>query len=289
MTSAGNKKTEAKGFEEALNQHGFPFHQAVLRRFHDLFNEKQVRWGFHVSEFPVQVNGEGTRIDFVLRHTDKPSIFVVAECKRVNPALARWCFATAPYVRRAAYGEVPVELIVEKGEFDAEGKLHTWGQGVGVVERLYHVGLPVKLPGQTGDASGKPDRDAIESSASQVCRGLSGMVNCIAENPQILRGAKDVWLLPVIFTTAEVCASTVDLGAADLASGTITIPENSITPVPYLCYQYNLSPGIKHPHWTSSAAPDLADLLVLGFMRTIPIVNASGIEQFIGFLNRVFV
>jgi hypothetical protein len=114
------------------------------------------------------------------------------------------------------------------------------------------------------------------------------MVNCIAQNPQILQGKRGAMLLPVIFTTAELWVSNVDLGEADLRTGAISLPNDSMSQVDYLCYQYNLSPGIKHAHWNSSTAPDLADLLVLGFMRTVPIVNASRIERFVKFLDRLF-
>jgi hypothetical protein len=76
---------------------------------------------------PVSVGGKDTHVDFVLRTHEA---FLVAECKRANPALANWCFARAPYIaRRERASEVRLEQL-------------RWNSTVGRA-----VARPMELPG----------------------------------------------------------------------------------------------------------------------------------------------
>lgn len=99
--------SEAKvreGLRKVLNRHGYGFHYAVLRNAYELHANGKSRWFFEAAEFPVSVGGFDTRIDFILRSQDPSDIywdcFLIAECKRVDPALSNWCFVRTPYVRR---------------------------------------------------------------------------------------------------------------------------------------------------------------------------------------------
>lgn len=83
--------------QKKLNFHGYGFQYAVLRFSEELFRQKISSWIFRWSEFPVQVNNVDTRIDFILENTQN-GIFIVAECKRVNPAYSNWCFVKTPYI-----------------------------------------------------------------------------------------------------------------------------------------------------------------------------------------------
>ena len=88
-------KQITKSFEKVLNRHGYGFQYRVLKEAERLANEGKSRWGYSTFEFPVDVQGAGTRVDFILKNYVK-YIYMIAECKRANPALSNWCFAKAP-------------------------------------------------------------------------------------------------------------------------------------------------------------------------------------------------
>src|SRR6266567_1778716 len=94
-----SEQERRKRFAAAINRHGYAFQNAVLKRCHDLFDSGKSRWVFEAAEFPAEVNGNGTRIDFIL-WTHQTPYWLIAECKRVNPSLGDWIFARTQYVRR---------------------------------------------------------------------------------------------------------------------------------------------------------------------------------------------
>lgn len=95
-------------FQRALNRHGYGFQFSVLKIAEQLAKkvdeDERSKWNFLFSEVPVQVQGFGTRIDFVLsKSRSSPSsrlFYLVCECKRANPALSNWCFIRAPRTHR---------------------------------------------------------------------------------------------------------------------------------------------------------------------------------------------
>ena len=167
-------------FEAALNRHGHPFQYAVIRRAHQLKDEGRSPWVFEASEFPVEVQGYHTRIDFVLSRWGEavrgPFQFLVAECKRANPSLHHWLFARAPYVRR---GIASRDILVERIRREATDLTASMGRLDGS-ENIYHVGVEVKGAAK-GDASGT-GRGAIEGAATQVTRGVNGPIECFSRN-----------------------------------------------------------------------------------------------------------
>lgn len=267
-----------KGLEGILNRHGYGFHYSVLRLAHELSNQNRSDWHFKVAEFPVQVpDGPGTRIDFVLRQGSR-AIYLIAECKRANPALSNWCFVRAPYVRRNAGGRG--RLFVERVDLNGEQRICAsapWTQDLG--DATYHIAVEVKSS-QKGDPCGS-GRGAIEAAATQVCRGLNGMVQCVAANRQLLEDSTPAYFLPVIFTTAKIWTSDVDLGAADIRNGAINLEDTDFRQVDWVYYQYHLSPGIKHSHSPAQRPKTIEDLLDSEYIRTIAVVSASGIRNFL--------
>jgi len=163
------------GLRKVLNTHGYGFHYAVLRNAYNLHASGKSRWVFEAAEFPVTVGGFDTRIDFILRTRDQSDIywdcFLVAECKRVNPAFSNWCFVRTPYVRRNHKDSVVMERLIlsESGPPVASGKPLFLD-----LENTYHLGLEVSS-GQKGDSWGK-GRGLIEETATQVCKCLNGIV-----------------------------------------------------------------------------------------------------------------
>lgn len=96
-----------QSFAKVLNRHGYGFQFSVLKKADELARQRKSAWDFEVCEFPVE-GGPGTRIDFVLsrpprRGDGSKYYFLIAECKRANPALSNWCFARAPFTRHNAF------------------------------------------------------------------------------------------------------------------------------------------------------------------------------------------
>lgn len=271
-------------FETALNRHGHPFQYAVIRRAHHLRNERQSPWVFEASEFPVEVQGYHTRIDFVLscwsEATGGPSLFLVAECKRANPSLHDWLFARAPYVRRNSTSR---DILVERIRRDGGGLSASLGRLAGS-ENIYHVAVEVKGASK-GDASGI-GRGAIEEAATQVTRGLNGLIECFSRNCCYVPENFPVSFIPVIFTTAKIWVTEVDI-AADVSTGEVRLDSSDVIEKPWLWLQYRVSPGLRHsvdrqvPNEEPFARAGLCDLLELEYARTIAVVSPKGVDAFL--------
>ncbi len=81
-------------FQKALNQHGYGFQFSVLKIAENLAKrvdaDERSRWNFLFSEVPVEVQGSGTRIDFILSRSGSTS-------SPFNPSVERtqWLFGGA--------------------------------------------------------------------------------------------------------------------------------------------------------------------------------------------------
>ena len=163
-----------EGLHRVLNTHGYGFHYAVLKNANKLYANGKSPWFFEAAEFPVSVGGFDTRIDFILRDQDPDGIywecFLIAECKRVNPALSNWCFVHAPCVRRNPSERV----ILEKLTFSDPNFLATGEPVFPSIENTFHIGLEVNSC-RKGDSSGE-GRGQIKEAATQVCKHLNGIV-----------------------------------------------------------------------------------------------------------------
>ena len=267
------------GFHGVLNRHGYGFHYSVLRRADALYGERRSKWGFEVAEFPVEVRGQGTRIDFILKHRERPH-YLVAECKRANPALADWCFVRAPYVRSNRTDE---RILAEHITRERDGSLRSGAKPIGYSADAYQIALEVRTDAR-GDSGGS-GRGAIEEAATQISRGMNGLVEFFVRNRTVLKGIDEAVISPVIFTTANLWASGVDLSQADLPSGNVDPKAAGLIPKPYVMYQYHLSPGIKH-EWPRFPLPrELGDILDTEYVRTVHIVSTSGIDSFLSFMS----
>lgn len=66
MPDEEDVKRIKNGLGKVLNSHGYGFHYATLKRAIDAYNKRGKGWFFNVAEYPVEVQGYGTRIDFIL-------------------------------------------------------------------------------------------------------------------------------------------------------------------------------------------------------------------------------
>lgn len=147
-----------------------------------------------------------TRIDMILKYQGA-NLYMVGECKRVNPALGNWCFSSGSQQRLSPReNDFYVEVLEEKN-----GGFFTTLQQV-YRKKVFHVGIEVKTD-QSGD-SGKSGRGGIEEACTQVLRGMNGLVKVFIEHPEIWRRRKGrVGFVPVIFTTAKLYASSTSTSA----------------------------------------------------------------------------
>ena len=263
------------GLEKVLDRHGYGFHYSVLRKCQALYDEGRSEWGFEAAEFPVEVRGAATRVDFILKSRSGPW-YMLAECKRVNPALSNWCFVTAPYYRR---NQKDRELVAERAHCTLGGEIQTSVVTTFGYQGLYHIGLEVRS-GEKGDCGGK-GRGAIEEASTQVGRGLNGFLSFLAAHPQPLQIDVPATFLPVIFTTARLFVSEVDLSAAELDTGKLPAAAVQLEEKDWIWLQYHLSPGLKHRLFTGPATDQLAALLTQEYVRTIAVVSSQGIASFL--------
>lgn len=293
-----------KWFETSLNEHGYSFQQSVLKKILNLRAEGKSGWFFQVSELPVEVRGKGTRIDFILQRDkikegacmlkDDQTTLMLTECKRANPAYSNWCFAKSPYLFRGQSDQL-IGLVFEEINRYSEVTKNQDGEPVEMcnkvtcshrmllraLQNVYHIAVEVKNNAKGNCVSSDPGKDAVEKAASQLCQGLNGMVNFLVHHERLWEKNPPVTLLPVIFTTANLWASDADLSEADLETGDLNFTDHGFTQVPWLFFQYHLSPGIKHA--VPSLPPQrssLSNILQAEYIRTIPIVSSTGVEDF---------
>jgi hypothetical protein len=216
-----------------LNSHGFAFQQAVLRACIQL--GETTGWKFVQSEFPFELHGREGHIDFLLANPDTNSL-LVAECKRADPARANWCFARTTYTasrssptrtQRPVFSIVnvinPPTRLVETPSVWTRGEVH-------------HLLFELRT-GATG--SGKGQERAAEAAVTQAFRGASGLIQYLDAAKETLPINTQRPILPVVFTTASLYATDVELADADLGTGDLA--EVPVEPVPWAWYQVNLS------------------------------------------------
>lgn len=283
MSEEGNQQnTQLKNkFNNKLNYHGYGLQYAVLKAAEEARGSHNSCWVFEAAEFPVEVRNKHTRIDFVLR-TNNKRYYLVAECKRVNPAFGNWCFVSAPMVRRHSFVEQYHIEFLKKYRQDESLEVTVRSEAISK-DNSFHIGIPVKNDNAKGNPNGKSDEDAIEKAATQVSLGVNGLIQKTHEI-----GGKSLFtkgFLPVIFTTAKLWACDCDLSVSNLNDGKIDLKESGFQEKPWVFYQYHLTPGIKHPIKSRQSSAELSSVLWFDYIRTIPIVNAKYTNEFLGFLR----
>jgi hypothetical protein len=270
-------------FNKQLDRHGFSFQQAVISKAIELSNTSKSMFRFVASEFPVAVRGAGTRIDAMFERITRMEqpLFLLAECKRANPALSNWCFVRAPFIhskRMYSYGDSDPILFESVEKAGSPRLTQAWASPNYRVRHSYNIGIEVRSQA-VGDKQGDGGQ-AIEKAASQSMRGLNGYVETLASNDELLKQNSGVTLMPVIFTTANLFATDADISKADLDTGKIEIERQGFTRAPWLSYQYHQTPDLKHEVSPSTKSSDLGALMDMEFIRTIIIVSTSGIEDY---------
>lgn len=307
MNETDNTKNDLRDrLGRNLNEHGYSFHQSLLKAIKNL-DPKILGWKFEVSEFPVEVRGKGTRIDFILKRfqtersgnwlNDNQTTLLVAECKRANPAFSNWCFVKIPFLFNRSDDAMIFEEVHPVSRSTREsGGYHVPNLGMSKAQSKhrklylslskYHIGIEVKKISEKGNsATSDPGKGAIEQAATQICLGLNGLVNHLAIHDDIWNKNPPVSIIPAIFTTANLWVSDADLSEADINTGNIDISNYAFKEVPWLFYQYILSPGIRHNLRSLRAKNTFSDFLEADYVRTVLIVNSAGLAKSIQLLS----
>jgi hypothetical protein len=286
-----SEKTEAaeiqKSFQRELNLHGYGFQFSVLQRAQNEAEFGQSRWRFSVAEFPVQVQGAGTRIDFVLFRQPAPwsRTVMIAECKRATRKFSNWCFIRTRYTHKGQRGRGS-PLILETAILSQSDDLRVYANTDSYSTDVYHVAMPITSRAKGDDKPVGQYRSQIEEAATQVLRGVNGYVEFLSANPQLMSdptGQQDaiVRFLPVVFTTASLWVSDSDLATAELSNGEIDLSKGKFDRVPWLWFQYNVSPGLKHSRQPLEKKEKVEDLMQEEYIRSIAVVNPVGISDFL--------
>ena len=267
------KESVGRWFKDALNTHGHVFQNALVKAIAGI--RSQAGWTPWIPEFPVEVQGTHTRIDFVLINK-RSDMYLVCECKRSNPALSNWCFAKSSFKpNNSLFNRSYMETL----QYIGEGQIRAHVKELLPSDRIYQVAVEVKSA-QKGDAS-SPGRGQIEEAATQVCRQLNGLMECFHKRKKIMDGRAHVSFLPVLFTTAKLWTTDLDLSTADLESGELELDTIPVKDVSWLWYQYHQSPGLKHSVPAANISTQLMDILFYEFVKPIAVVTPAGLEEFL--------
>jgi len=201
---------------------------------------------------------------------------MLVECKRVNPALSNWCFIKAPFPpKNFRLANLMYETLLRS----KSGYTSTTVEQISGAREVFHIGLEVKSD-QKGDPIGGK-REAIEDAATQVLRGQNGFIEFVSQRPEILPDRSKISFLPVIFTTAQLYFSRVNLSSSSLENGKVDLSEHSLEKIDWLLYDYNQSPGLKHPVSPDERDSKLTNILYNEYTRSIAVVSVDGISDFL--------
>jgi hypothetical protein len=278
---AGNSEQISAELRKVLNTHGHGFHYAVVRRGEELFSSKQSSLVFECVEFPVVAGGQTTHIDFILSSRNSGNTFVVAECKRADPAKALWCFARFPYTRFnvSSTAEITFEnLVCAEGDTVTHRPHFAYPK-----EGSYHLAFELKTKSK-GDGQFESGA-AVNNAVTQVLRGTSGLINHIADAfLRRERRANSIAFVPAIFTTAEIWITDADLSVADLKSGELPLDAVGAKKVNWIWFTHHRSPSLMPDiqfQRVGTSYNALSSDLRQQFARTVAIVSPDGIDDFL--------
>jgi hypothetical protein len=268
-------KARAAAFRSVLNSHGHAFHQAVLRYIHRLrLPEYGSRLRFEVSECPVELHGKPIRIDFVLKFGEH---YLVGECKRANPAIASWCFAKTPYVRRNQGRICPVfSAPVRSG---VTGIVDDMPHRITTEVDIYQIAAELRTSDKGEEGAG--GRGAIDHAVTQVFRSAGGWIELLKSDETRRLSAEPQVIIPVIFTTAKLFVTDADLGEADLQTG--NLGDIDLIPKPWIWFQValtrDLRPELRPNPIRDDGSPSA--MLLTRLARAVAIVSVGGIRPFL--------
>ncbi len=273
------KDSLLKLFHQSINQHGYSFQYSIIQKIIDLSKNNAFPWYVEVSEFPVNVNDNDLHIDFILKHHEE-QIYIIAECKRANPALSDWCYARSPFVHKRQRRKF--NIILEKIYRNWQSHLFSEPFFIDKTNDAFHIMFEIKT-NKKGDKY-SDGRGVYNSAVTQALRGVNGFANFLVEKKLV---EKEKWaiIIPVIFTTANLFISDVDLSSADISNGNIDYSMINLEIKNWLWFQYHQSINLKHSITINKDYKELFDILDNEYSRSIATVNSNSIEDFLIYLD----
>lgn len=271
-----NENEIAAAFRRRLNSHGHAFQQAVLRHIQHLPPSPHgPPLRFQVAEFPVELHGDPMHVDFVLEFGDH---YLIGECKRADPALATWCFAVTPYVRRESRAPYPV-FSAPAVNPNAPAIVDDMPHRMNTPDLVYQLAAELRT-GDKGDGH-TAGRAAIDQAVTQVSRAAGGWIELLVAEKQRLLTQQPKLIVPAVFTTAKLFVTDADLSKADLHTGNLSAL--TVTPKTWVWFQVHLSrqlrPTLRITPLRDDPSP--SGLLLHRHSRTVAIVNVDGIQHFL--------
>ena len=278
-------ETGNDALRRVLNSEGYGFQSAILKK---CINE--TNWHDGVDEFPVELHDSAVHVDFILGyHTD----LLVAECKRVDGWT--WAFARGNSATSGSWGARPVvDYLAKVTAVDSplRGQIQQQPRSLAALGGSpYNVSVEMKARHKTvGDQPAKARPRSLDSAVTQVLRARGGLLSLIAKRNAAdhIAGA----VVPVIFTTATLLVTEVDLSDADLADGRLASVEAKA--VDALWFNYRL-PKLLRPEipialgqnqgYYSSNIARLQRSIDREMSRSIGIVRPEGVTAFLNSLG----
>jgi len=267
---------ELQNFATAIAEHGYAFQHRAIAEAQAVSSQSGGPWKVEVPEFPVETD-RNTRIDLILCDG---AYHLIVECKRVNPAYGEWLFLRAP--SRQARDDHPYLIIesIQRSDASSNCMAQTYRARASLDDQPYQVGIIVTID-RKGNVI-KQEKDALEQSMRQVARGASGFVNYRIRHPASMYPTRKDYVIPAVFTTAELVVSEIDLATqASLTDGTVAPDTLKPSSVPWVFFEYHTEPGLRHDNARQQYADDLERILERQYVRTIPIVSAASIKDFL--------
>lgn len=278
MSDTPHHKSAAEGLRKTLNRHGHGFQYRILRDAHGVQHNYAGfvgGWEIAADEVPVHLRGKDFHIDGIaelaVAGRSRTRIFAVIECKRADPARARWCFVNASSVRNLA--------IVDSFTRPAPSEDRQRLKGAALRDhrdKIFHLGFDQRVHGETGDGDGKGK--GLDDAVDQVLRGAGGLTRWLFSwiEPQ--------WraiVVPVIITSAELFTSDVDLTTADLRRGEVDTV--SLTPAKMVLYNHNVTMSLMPENvdrvLEDSGSRTIEQHLAHSSTRTIVIANGEALKD----------
>ena len=123
---------------------------------------------------------------------------------------------------------------------------------------------------------------AIHQAVSQVLRATAGLINHLFKwSGRSFTTEGVVRFVPVVFTTAQVLITDVDLGAATLATGDLSAEAVKAQATDWVWFNHNRSPLLPADLEWADLSGDLAHELRREFARSIAIVGPEGVDKFL--------
>lgn len=221
----------------ALNEHGFLFQEKCAQEIQCSTN---TGWSLHVTEHPVSLKGKDTRIDIVIRDessAENCEVYGLIECKRVDPQYKCWLFGKSMYE-----APVPAKAQIIKVEMKERRYRRQRNLLAGPVQYV-----PIRIPFDIDahlidnwwvEVNLKPSRNKrisepqpIEDAFHQICTGIGGLaaeqerqrVRTLGDCDENISEPTDfeVYLVPIIITTAPLYVAGYDISDVDVKTGNI--------------------------------------------------------------------